>query len=129
VTSLPAWFALIVAPLGVARAVWLVMSDRITAPWRNWMERKGGYAAYFVQCPWCVSMWVAGITVALLAWDVTAPVVEWLLFVGALSIFAVLSERVIDRTPMLEDKPVHGTLPDHRAEAPDAVRAALDTEE
>lgn len=127
---LPDWLLLIVMPLGVARATWLVMSDKITERLRDWIERRGGYFGYFVGCPWCVSMWVSAGAAALVAWDYTRQFSKWLFIVGSLSIFTVMVERIIDRTPLLEDRPTHGTLPDHRAgaEPPDEVRVVLDKE-
>lgn len=126
--SLPNWLLLIVMPLGVARATWLIMSDKVTEKPRDWIERRGGYFGYFIGCPWCVSMWVATAASALVAWDYTRPLAKWLCVIGTLSIITVLIERVIDRTALLRDDPTTGTIPDYRAEAeaPDAVRAILD---
>ena len=127
---LPNWLLLITMPLGVARATWLVMNDRILKAPRHWIEHKGGYPAYFIKCPWCVSMWVAAIAVVLMSWDITDDVTEHLLVIGALSVFAVLFERIVDRTPMLMDEAPFPSLPEHeaaieRAEAPPEVTAAL----
>lgn len=128
--TLPSWLLLITMPLGVARATWLVMNDRLLETPRHWFEHRGGYLAYFIQCPWCVSMWVAGISCALTAWDFTRPLMSWLFVLGALSIFAVLFERTIDRTPMLMDDAPFPSLPTHEAEVlsqlpPEKVADAL----
>lgn len=57
---------LVVLALAVARGTRLVTTDQITLPVRTWVVRKygeDGKAAYFVLCPWCVSIWVAAFLV------------------------------------------------------------------
>lgn len=54
---------LVVLVLAVARSTRLITADQITLPLRTWVVRRygeDGKAAYFVFCPWCVSIWVAG---------------------------------------------------------------------
>jgi hypothetical protein len=54
--------SLVVATLAVARLTRLLTEDRLTAAWRRWAVRKWGtdsLQAYFVHCPWCMSMWIA----------------------------------------------------------------------
>jgi hypothetical protein len=58
--------ALLIGALVTARLTRLVTSDRITEAPRNWLLRRldpQGLAAYFVVCPWCVSVY-AGLGVA-----------------------------------------------------------------
>jgi hypothetical protein len=53
---------LVVLVLAIARGTRLITTDEITLPLRTWVVRKyggDGKAAYFVFCPWCVSIWVA----------------------------------------------------------------------
>jgi hypothetical protein len=57
---------LILAALAVARLTRFVTDDRIFLAPRAWLLRRldeNGLAAYFVTCPWCVSVW-AGAVVA-----------------------------------------------------------------
>jgi hypothetical protein len=48
--------------LALARVTRLVVSDRLTDFLRIWAYRRSRGAetmlTYFVQCPWCVSMWL-----------------------------------------------------------------------
>lgn len=53
---------LVVLVLAVARVTRLVTTDQVTLPIRTWVVRKYGEEsnqAYFVFCPWCVSIWVS----------------------------------------------------------------------
>jgi len=62
--------ALAVGALAVHRITRLALEDRITEPFRERVQEAApeGRLAYFVTCPWCVSMWVgagwAALTVA-----------------------------------------------------------------
>ena len=54
--------SLIVAALAVARITRLLVEDKIMVGYRQWVVKKWGpdsLPAYFVQCPWCTSYWVA----------------------------------------------------------------------
>lgn len=55
---------LVVLALAVARGTRLVTTDQITLPLRTGVINKwgeDGKAAYFIFCPWCVSIWVAAL--------------------------------------------------------------------
>jgi len=127
--TLPNWLLLIVMPLGVARAMFFVMHDVILDRPREWVKHLHPKLDELLSCPWCTGLWLSIGATALLAWDYSRPLTMWALVAFSISLVIVMIERIIDRTPLLEDGPAYGTLPDHRAEAeaPDAVRAALDS--
>lgn len=52
--------ALAVGALAVHRLTRLALEDEITAPIRERITEAApeGRLAYFVTCPWCVSMWI-----------------------------------------------------------------------
>jgi hypothetical protein len=54
--------SLIVATLAVASLTKLLVDDRLTVGYRQWVVRKWGkesLQAYLAHCPWCTSFWVA----------------------------------------------------------------------
>lgn len=54
--------SLIVAALAVARITRLLVEDRLTVRWRQWIVRRYGaesLPSYLVHCPWCMSIWIA----------------------------------------------------------------------
>lgn len=59
--------------LSLARVTRLIVADKLTDFLRIWAYRrsKGAetYLTYFLQCPWCVSMWLGFAT----AWVVWLP--------------------------------------------------------
>jgi hypothetical protein len=66
---MPAVLFLVYA-LAVARATKLINSDRITKAPRTWALKRlpeGSIWAYFVVCPWCVSIWLS-VPAAPLTW-------------------------------------------------------------
>lgn len=56
---------LIVAALATWQAVEVWTHSEIMAYRRAWVEARGGRLAGLMGCPWCLSVWVAG-----LAWTV-----------------------------------------------------------
>lgn len=66
--------ALAVGALAVHRLTRLALEDEVTAPIRERITEAApeGRLAYFVTCPWCVSMWAAAAWAAL---TVAAPAV------------------------------------------------------
>jgi hypothetical protein len=83
--------ALTVSALAVYRLTRLLVEDEVTRPVRERLaENAEGRLAYFVTCPWCVSVWVGaawvGFTAAAPA--VAAPVgaaFAWSAVAGLLS--------------------------------------------
>jgi hypothetical protein len=61
---------LVLGALATHRITRLITTDEVTRPWRERVEQTDpeGRLAYFVTCPWCVSMWAgagwAALTVA-----------------------------------------------------------------
>lgn len=55
---------LAVAVLAVARLTRLIVEDRITMRFKRAVVKRWGedsLPAYFVHCPWCMSMWFAAV--------------------------------------------------------------------
>lgn len=51
--------------LAVYRLAVLVTKDEITAPARDAILKRSEPAFLFITCPWCVSIWLAALAVAL----------------------------------------------------------------
>lgn len=84
--------SLAVGALAVHRLTRLAVEDEVTRPLRERIEEAApeGRLAYFVTCPWCVSIWVGAGWAALSAAApaVTAPlgaVLAWSSVTGLLS--------------------------------------------
>lgn len=63
------WGSLALLTLAVARGTRIITTDKIALPFRRWIVNKFGeesWAAYWVHCDWCSSIWVAFIASA--AW-------------------------------------------------------------
>lgn len=68
--------------LAVMRVTRLVNRDTITEPLRIYaLKRKPG-VAYFLTCPWCVSVWVAA-ALGWWVWDTTRLPWELIVLIGA----------------------------------------------
>lgn len=127
----PVAWLVVTLPLGVCRATQLAMYDKVFEKPRNLFRRLGEYPRFSIACPWCTSTQLALIVVTLLAWDFTRNVTAWILMGLAMSLVAVLVDRLIDRSTYLADEPLdalreRGKDPDRRADVPDEVRAILD---
>lgn len=118
-----AWTWLIL-PLGVSRATQIVLNDKILEKARDFIDRHGtSYMKYSIGCPWCTSMQLSLVAVALLAWDFTRQVTLWILVALAASLLAVVLDRLVDRfTPDPPPPPPVAVRP----EAPEAVIRALE---
>lgn len=88
---MPAAIILLVYALAAARVTRLITSDKITEGLRGhvirWADRRAGVdpteafaptpmLAYFVTCPWCVSIYVGAVAAPLAYWWGESP---WLL--------------------------------------------------
>lgn len=64
------WLLVILVVLAVARITRLVNADAILNGPRSAIQRtRFDHLAYFVTCPWCVSIWVAaGVSTAAWYW-------------------------------------------------------------
>jgi hypothetical protein len=87
----------LVLALAVFRATRLVVDDLIGEPVRDawhWIfrARRAGIGDYFIDCPWCVSIWIAAL--ALVGVRYAWGVVAWLALLLALSAVAGLLSRI-----------------------------------
>lgn len=54
--------SLVVAALAVARITRLLVEDRVTVRWRQWIIKRYGpdsTPSYLVHCPWCMSIYIS----------------------------------------------------------------------
>jgi hypothetical protein len=54
--------SLVVAVLAVARITRLLIEDRLTVSYRQFIVKRTGpnsLLTYLVHCPWCMSIWIA----------------------------------------------------------------------
>lgn len=73
--TVPAWLALLIYALAVARLTGLIVADSITEPVRDWLiehlddrpNTAGSAIATLITCPWCAGMWVS-LVAAPLVW-------------------------------------------------------------
>lgn len=66
--------------LAVMRATRLINADTILDTPRIWLLHKFGpesKLAYFISCPWCVSIWIAGISAPFVLWALDLPLWLW----------------------------------------------------
>lgn len=57
--------------LAVARLTRLLVEDKITLRYRQWVIRRWGeesMAAYLVHCPWCTSVYIAAVVMPATVW-------------------------------------------------------------
>lgn len=87
------WLLILLAILATARLTRLVTEDAVLDVPRAWMQRKGGALAYFVQCPWCVSIWLGGgVAAATYNWPQYAFVQVGLLGLAASHVTGLLAQ-------------------------------------
>lgn len=117
------WLWLIL-PLGVSRATQIVLHDKILEKPRDFIDRHGpAYARYSIGCPWCTSMQLALVAVALLAWSFTRRATIWVLIALSVSLVAVVLDRLVDKytpDPPPEPEPTPPPV------MPEAVRRVLE---
>jgi hypothetical protein len=86
-----------------AHRLWMLWNERIAAPVRGWVTRRGPTWEYFAACPACVSVWVGGAITAL--WNL--PGGHWLLLALALSDGILLLHQITNahamRTAMTQE--------------------------
>lgn len=72
------WLLLLLAVLATARLTRLVTDDAILDRPRDAIYRRSpdGALAYFVSCPWCVSMWLGAGVAAAVYWRGDEPWVQ-----------------------------------------------------
>jgi hypothetical protein len=61
----------VLAFLATARVTRFFTSDVLAEPMRQWVASRWGEesrTAYLLTCPWCASIWVAPVPVAVLVW-------------------------------------------------------------
>lgn len=90
--------ALIILALCTYRLTRLIIQDTITYPIRNWIWNKfppeTNRFGYLFTCPWCMSMWVASLTV--LGYTIAPTVTTLLALIPALSAVAALITARLD---------------------------------
>jgi hypothetical protein len=55
---------MVVAMLAVARLSMLLVDDKLTVAYRQWVVRRWGeesMPSYLVHCNWCTSIWIAAL--------------------------------------------------------------------
>ena len=88
--------SLILGVLATMRLTRLMVEDRIMLAYRVWARKKWGdesLAAYFVDCPWCTSIWVGALV---MPWTVLYPN-RWVMSVTAILAASLVSGLVLDR--------------------------------
>lgn len=66
------WLELLVGGLAVFRLTRFLTDDYLAGPLRRLIAR-GPYTIEFIECPWCVSIWISALTI--LAWWALPPTV------------------------------------------------------
>lgn len=141
--NLTTW-AWLILPLGVCRATQIALHDRIFEKPRSWLLSKLNpnglpmtdperpYLSYLLECPWCLSVWIGFAAVALVLWDATRAGALAVLAALALSLAAVVLDRMVDRwfpdQPHSSGVTIEGDLHVHSPpeQAPPAVAAAFE---
>ena len=77
----------------------LLSVDEVFQPVRNWVGKRGDRWAYFVTCPWCLSMYISPmLATVVVAWsDFTDPVL-WIIVISLCgSLAAGMGQTIEDR--------------------------------
>lgn len=88
--------SLVLGVLAVTRLTKLMVDDRIMLNYRVWVRNKWGeesLAAYFVDCPWCTSIWVGALV---MPWTVLYPN-RWVMSVTACLAASMVAGLILDR--------------------------------
>mgnify|MGYP006921301587 CR=1 FL=1 len=138
--ALALWLAVVVLVAAACRATQILLHDRILQAPRAWLTRKVnprglkpghpelGYLGYLIQCPWCLSIWIGLALVVGLSWNLPWLSVPWL--VGrlavalALSLAAVVADRLIDKHASDEDAAARAVVVYATEDEPPPVVAA-----
>lgn len=99
---MPDWLLTALAVLATFRLTWLINNDTIARPLRAWayrhdVKRHGPLEddevpplSYFVECPWCVSMYIAPIVaVVTVLWGDNRVVLIGLLALAASAVTGI----------------------------------------
>lgn len=133
--NLTAW-AWAIIPLGMTRILQVALHDRVVRGPRRWLLKRLNpqglpmdhedrpYWSYMLECPWCLSMWLAIGCVAGLLWDATRAATLAVLLVFAISLLAVVIDRLVDRFTPDQPPPAPPAFPSPLA--PAHVQAAFD---
>jgi hypothetical protein len=88
------FFTLIVICGATFRVSRLITHDEILAAPRMWViDRAPTPLAYFVQCTWCVSVWVAGGVVVVLDQWATVPL-PWAVILTASAVTGIVESHI-----------------------------------
>jgi hypothetical protein len=88
--------SLVLGALAVTRVTRLLVDDRLTLRYRVWVRTKWGedsLPAYFVDCPWCTSIWVSALV---MPGAVLYPN-QWVIAALAIPAMSMVAGLVLDR--------------------------------
>lgn len=88
--------SLIVGVLAVARLTRLFTEDRLMVGYREWVLRRytvNSLPGYFVNCPWCTSIWVAAIVMPI----ATLFPYAWVIALLAIPAGSMVASLILDR--------------------------------
>jgi hypothetical protein len=77
----------------------LLSVDEVFQPVRNWFGERGDRWAYFVTCPWCLSMYISPVlATVVVAWSDFADPVLWIIVISLTgSLAAGMGQTIEDR--------------------------------
>lgn len=82
--------------LATVRVTRLMVSDRITLTYRQWVQKRWGdssLAAYWAHCPWCTSIWVSALV---MPGAILFPN-RWVMAVLAIPAASLVAGLILDR--------------------------------